>query len=141
MLCRHLGWLYEKDSGLKAINNIPQAASDDKFRGLYKVNPDDFINTALDGTLTAKPRQKVQNAAQHFQKIGDFHRRARAGQLPALATSSRSGRFPTPRTSLLSITAAQQNDGMVRIWAVDAASTLYSNAQTSPGGDWTGWTG
>ena len=41
--------------------------------------------------------------------------------------------------SLLSITAAEQNNGMVRIWAVDAANILYSNAQTSPGGDWTGW--
>jgi hypothetical protein len=42
---------------------------------------------------------------------------------------------------LISVTAAQQNDGTVRIWALDVDNVLYSNAQTSPGGDWTGRTG
>ena len=40
---------------------------------------------------------------------------------------------------LISVTAAQQNNGMVRIWVLDVNNMLYSNAQTSPGGDWTGW--
>jgi phospholipase C len=39
----------------------------------------------------------------------------------------------------ISLTAAQQNNGVVRIWLVDANHVLYSNAQTSPGSDWTGW--
>jgi hypothetical protein len=49
------------------------------------------------------------------------------------------GASPGP---LISVTAAQQNDGTVRIWALDVNNVLYSNAQTSPaspGGDWTGW--
>jgi phospholipase C len=41
--------------------------------------------------------------------------------------------------TLISVTAAQQNDGTVRIWAVDGSNALYSNAQTTPGGNWTGW--
>lgn len=41
---------------------------------------------------------------------------------------------------LTSITAAQQNNGTVRIWAVNTQHVVYSNAQTSPGGDWGGWT-
>jgi phospholipase C len=41
--------------------------------------------------------------------------------------------------NLISLAAAQQNDGTVRLWAVDANNALYSNAQTSPGGGWTGW--
>lgn len=40
---------------------------------------------------------------------------------------------------LISVTAAQQNDGTVRIWALDASNLLYSNSQTAPGGNWTGW--
>ena len=40
---------------------------------------------------------------------------------------------------LISVTAAQQNDGTVRIWVLDVNNALYSNAQTSPGGNWTGW--
>jgi hypothetical protein len=40
---------------------------------------------------------------------------------------------------LISLTAAQQNDGTVRTWAVNNSNVVYSNAQTSPGGDWTGW--
>jgi hypothetical protein len=46
------------------------------------------------------------------------------------------GASPGPLTSAK---AAQQNDGTVRIWALDVNNVLYSNAQTSPGGDWTGW--
>lgn len=37
------------------------------------------------------------------------------------------------------VTAAQQNDGCVRLWAVTTQQVLASIAQTSPGGDWTGW--
>jgi hypothetical protein len=44
-------------------------------------------------------------------------------------------------SDLISVAAAQQNDGTVRIWVVDVNYALYSNAQTSPGGDWTGWSG
>ncbi|GAA0650282.1 alkaline phosphatase family protein [Brevundimonas lenta] len=40
---------------------------------------------------------------------------------------------------LISVTAAQQNDGTVRIWVVDLHNAVYSNAQTSPGGGWSGW--
>jgi hypothetical protein len=39
---------------------------------------------------------------------------------------------------LISLTAAQQNDGTVRTWAVNTSNVVYSNVQTSPGGDWTG---
>jgi len=34
---------------------------------------------------------------------------------------------------LISITAGQQNDRTVRIWAVDASNVLHSSAQISPG--------
>jgi phospholipase C len=40
---------------------------------------------------------------------------------------------------LRSLAAAQQNDGKVRLWVLDAGNVLYSNAQTAPGGVWTGW--
>ena len=40
---------------------------------------------------------------------------------------------------LISVTAAQQNNGTVQIWVLDTNNLLYSNAQTSPGGNWTGW--
>jgi phospholipase C len=53
-----LGWLYEKDQSV--INNIPQAAANDKYRGLQGVNPDDFINMALDNALTARPSRGVR---------------------------------------------------------------------------------
>ena len=52
-----LGWLYEHD--LPALN-IPTARPGDEFRGLQSVDPDKFINTALNGTLTAKPTRGVQ---------------------------------------------------------------------------------
>jgi phospholipase C len=42
---------------------------------------------------------------------------------------------------LISLAAAQQNDGTVRLWVLDQHNQLYSNAQTSPGGDWAGWSG
>lgn len=40
---------------------------------------------------------------------------------------------------LVSIAACQQNDGKVRLWALDKSHRLYSIAQTSPGGSWTPW--
>jgi phospholipase C len=52
-----LGWLYEHD--VPALN-IPPAVPGDEFRGLQSVDPDKFINTALNGTLTAKPTRGVQ---------------------------------------------------------------------------------
>lgn len=52
-----LGWLYEHDA---PALNIPPAEPGDEFRGLQSVNPDDFINTALNGTLTAKPTRGAQ---------------------------------------------------------------------------------
>jgi phospholipase C len=42
-------------------------------------------------------------------------------------------------STVASVAAAQQNDGTVRIWALDGNNELYSNAQTTPGGDWAGW--
>lgn len=52
-----LGWLYEQDA---PALNIPAADPDDKYRGMQNVNPNDFVNTALNGTLTAKPSRGVQ---------------------------------------------------------------------------------
>ena len=48
-----LGWLYEKDA--QKANYIPPAQQGDLFRGLQSVNADEFINRALNGSLTAKP--------------------------------------------------------------------------------------
>jgi hypothetical protein len=42
--------------------------------------------------------------------------------------------------NVIDITAAQQNDGRVQLWALTADNTLYSNYQTAPGGNWSGWT-
>jgi hypothetical protein len=36
---------------------------------------------------------------------------------------------------LISLTAAQQNDGTVRTWALNTSNVAYSNAQTSSAGD------
>jgi phospholipase C len=52
-----LGWLYERDA--PAVN-IPPATAGDLFRGLQSVNLDKFINTALNGALSAKPTRGVQ---------------------------------------------------------------------------------
>ncbi|MET0715630.1 MAG: alkaline phosphatase family protein, partial [Mycetocola sp.] len=66
------------------------------------------------------------------------------GQLGSIYQQSPSGPWKgvwggESPANLVSVAAAQQNDGTVRIWVVDAGHQLYSNAQTSPGGDWTGW--
>jgi hypothetical protein len=42
-------------------------------------------------------------------------------------------------TSLVQITAAQQNNGCVQLWGIDTNLAVKTTAQTSPGGDWTGW--
>jgi hypothetical protein len=48
----------------------------------------------------------------------------------------------TPENSqFIEATAAQQNDGRVQLWALDTKLQLWSCWQTSPGGDWTGWSG
>jgi hypothetical protein len=48
----------------------------------------------------------------------------------------------TPNESqFIEITAAQQNDGRVQLWALDTYRQLWSCWQTSPGGNWTGWSG
>jgi len=50
--------------------------------------------------------------------------------------------FATPQNSqFVEITAAQQNDGRVQLFALDTKQQLWSCWQTSPGGDWTGWSG
>ena len=45
------------------------------------------------------------------------------------------------KTQFVQLAAAQQNDGRVQLWAVDTDLQLWSTWQTSPGGDWTGWSG
>lgn len=42
-------------------------------------------------------------------------------------------------SQFIEITAAQQNDGRVQLWALDTKRQLWSCYQTSPGGDWTAW--
>ena len=37
------------------------------------------------------------------------------------------------------ITAAQQNNGCIEFWALTLNQELISISQTSPGGDWGGW--
>ena len=44
-------------------------------------------------------------------------------------------------TGVLQVEAAQQNDGRVQLWVLDQKKQIWSIAQTSPGGGWTGWTG
>jgi hypothetical protein len=39
------------------------------------------------------------------------------------------------------IAAAQQNNGCVQFWALDMKLQLWSTGQTSPGGNWTPWSG
>ena len=41
---------------------------------------------------------------------------------------------------MLQVTAAQQNDGRVELWVTDNEEQLWTMWQTSPGGNWTGWT-
>jgi hypothetical protein len=48
----------------------------------------------------------------------------------------------TPENSqFIELTASQQNDGRVQLWVIDTKQQLWSCWQTSPGGDWTGWSG
>ncbi|HEX5706301.1 MAG TPA: hypothetical protein VFX96_03340 [Pyrinomonadaceae bacterium] len=48
----------------------------------------------------------------------------------------------TPENSqFIEVTASQQNDGRVQLWALDTKQQLWSCWQTSPGGGWTGWSG
>ncbi|HYN85806.1 MAG TPA: hypothetical protein VER32_11155 [Pyrinomonadaceae bacterium] len=42
---------------------------------------------------------------------------------------------------LIEVTAAQQNDGRVQLWGLDTKRQLWSSWQTSPGGNWTHWSG
>jgi hypothetical protein len=39
------------------------------------------------------------------------------------------------------LAAAQQNDGRVQLWVLDMKQQLWSIWQTSPGGNWSGWSG
>ena len=39
------------------------------------------------------------------------------------------------------LAAAQQNNGCVQFWALDMKLQLWTTGQTSPGGDWTPWSG
>ncbi len=50
-----LGWLYQNDKPEAFIPPNPGPP----FRGLQSVNPDAFVNTALNGTLSAKPTRGV----------------------------------------------------------------------------------
>ena len=52
-----LGWLYQQDG---PALNIPAARPGDEYRGLQSVDLDKFLNTALDGTLTAEPTRGAQ---------------------------------------------------------------------------------
>lgn len=48
----------------------------------------------------------------------------------------------TPENSqFMQVTASQQNDGRVQLWALDTTQRLWSCWQTSPGGGWSGWSG
>jgi len=85
-----LGWLYEKDQSV--INNIPQAAANDKYRGLQGVNPDDFINMALDNALTARPSRGVRG----FTVPDVDPARSSSTSSPSFTTTRR--RFPTSPT-------------------------------------------
>jgi hypothetical protein len=52
------------------------------------------------------------------------------------------GWAPTSENSqFVEITAAQQNDGRVQLWALDTKGQLWSCWQTSPGGGWVSWHG
>jgi hypothetical protein len=42
---------------------------------------------------------------------------------------------------VVQITAAQRSDGCVQFWATDQKQQLWSIVQTSPGGDWSSWSG
>jgi hypothetical protein len=44
-------------------------------------------------------------------------------------------------TSVLQVTACQQNDGRVQLWVTDQQQQLWSIWQTSPGGGWSAWSG
>jgi phospholipase C len=68
-----LGWLYEKDAqDAHYLNIVPDASAKvppantqgakqgDLFRGLQSVDPGKFVNTALNGTLSAKPTRGVR---------------------------------------------------------------------------------
>jgi hypothetical protein len=61
------------------------------------------------------------------------------------AGGSWSGWQPWPATpensQFLQVTASQQNDGRVQLWALDTRQQLWSCWQTSPGGNWTNWSG
>ena len=44
-------------------------------------------------------------------------------------------------TSVVQVTASQQNDGRVQLWVTDQQEQLWSIWQTSPGGGWSAWSG
>jgi hypothetical protein len=44
----------------------------------------------------------------------------------------------SPR-NVVALTAAQQDDGRVALWALTPDGALHCNTQTSPGGGWSGW--
>lgn len=52
-----------------------------------------------------------------------------------------SGNWLGAPPQVVQITAAQQNNGCVQFWATDQKQQLWSIAQTSPGGDWSSWSG
>jgi hypothetical protein len=49
--------------------------------------------------------------------------------------------WPNGPTSCLQIAACQQNDGRCQLFATDEDEQLWTIFQTSPGGDWSAWSG
>jgi hypothetical protein len=45
------------------------------------------------------------------------------------------------QAGVLQAAAAQQNNGCVQLWVTDTQEQLWTIGQTSPGGDWDGWSG
>ena len=42
---------------------------------------------------------------------------------------------------IIQVTACDQGDGCVQIFVLDYKQQIWTNTQTSPGGDWAGWQG
>jgi hypothetical protein len=109
-----------------------------------------LLSTPIRAKLPAPPRLKTMTACQQGGQRGAvFWGVDQQGVLRCTYQETAGGGWSgwsdewngaSPR-DITALTAAQQGDGRVALWALTPDGALRCNYQTSAGGDWAGWSG
>ena len=77
--------------------------------------------------------------AQSNGKLNTIYQKTPGGSWSPWMGSDWAG--PGNPAQVYELAAAQQNNGCVQFWALDMKLQLWTTGQTSPGGNWTPWSG